>query len=65
MGSKQLKGNIMTQSIKAAMAKSIGSIKRNPKTANVVFRADTKLVEGVQCLAQVRDFPPMVIDETS
>ncbi|MBU0857945.1 MAG: OsmC family protein, partial [Gammaproteobacteria bacterium] len=34
-----------------------------PGAAKVVFRADTQLEEDVRCVARVRDFPPIVIDE--
>jgi len=49
--------------LKAAVIKSTEAIKANPKAANVFFKANTELLEGVRCSAQVRDFPPMIIDE--
>lgn len=53
----------MSQNVKTALMKSIEAIKANPKAAKVVFKADTKLVEDVQCSAQVRDLPSIIIDE--
>jgi len=49
--------------LKAAVIKSTEAIKANPKAANVFFKANTELLEGVRCSAQVRDFPSMIIDE--
>jgi len=49
--------------LKDALLKTIQGIQNNPDTAKVVFRAETKLVDGVNCTAKVRDFNEMVIDE--
>lgn len=51
------------EDLKAALTKSTEAIKANPKAANVFFKANTELLEGVRCSAQVRGFPPMIIDE--
>jgi putative redox protein len=51
------------ESVKKALSDLIGAINGNPGAAKVVFRAATKLQQDVQCVANVRDFPPMVIDE--
>jgi uncharacterized OsmC-like protein len=51
------------ENLKAALIKTIESIKSNPATANVVFRAETKLEDGVRCSAKVREFTPLVVDE--
>lgn len=49
--------------VKEAMMKIINGIQENPATSKVFFRAATEWQEDVRCIAQVRDFPPMVIDE--
>ncbi|OFW56592.1 MAG: osmotically inducible protein OsmC [Actinobacteria bacterium RBG_16_64_13] len=49
--------------LKAALTQTIAAITKDPKTANVVFRADTSLKDGVRCAANVRDFEPLVVDE--
>lgn len=49
--------------VKNAMMKIITGIQENPNSSKVFFRAATKWEEDVRCSAQVRDFPPMVIDE--
>lgn len=51
------------EDVKAAVTKSIEAIKANPKAANIFFKANTALQEDVRCLANVRNFEPMVIDE--
>lgn len=51
------------EDVKAAMMKTIEAIKANPRSANVFFKANTELLEDVRCSAQVRNFPPMIIDE--
>ncbi len=56
-------GKLAQEDVQAAVMKSIETIKADPKAANVFFKADTELVEGVRCSAQVRDFPPMIVDE--
>ncbi len=54
----------MTQAtVKAALLKTIEGIQSNPKTSNVVFRAETVLVEDVRCSVKIRDFAPITIDE--
>lgn len=49
--------------LKNTLLKTIDGIKNNPEAAKVVFRADTKLLDGVRCSAKVRDFKEMIIDE--
>lgn len=51
------------ESVKKALSEMIGNINANPATSKVVFRASTHLENDVQCVGQVRDFPPMTIDE--
>lgn len=51
------------EALKAALLNTIGNIKENPASANVVFRASTRLVEGVRCSASVRNFPELTVDE--
>jgi len=49
--------------VKQALSATIAGIQKDPRTAKVVFRASSQLEEDVRCLAQIREFPPMVIDE--
>ncbi len=42
---------------------TIAQLKSNPALARSVFRAETQLVERVQCRGKVRDFPELTIDE--
>lgn len=51
------------ETVKEALQKTIDAITKNPKCSNVVFRADTELVEDVRCAIKVRDFPPLSVDE--
>lgn len=51
------------EDLKAALMKTIEGIKSNPATANVVFRAETRLEDGVCCSAKVREFTPLTVDE--
>jgi len=51
------------ETVKAALMQAIAGIQGNPGAAKVVFRADTRLEEGVRCSARVRDFPPIIVDE--
>lgn len=39
------------------------SLQRNPAAARVVFRARTRLEQGVQCSASVRRLPALAVDE--
>jgi len=49
--------------VKQALLATIAGINNDPRTAKVVFRAGSRLEEDVRCSAQIRDFPPLVIDE--
>lgn len=49
--------------VKEAMMKVITGIEQNPKSSKVFFRAATEWKGDVRCSAQVRHFPPMIIDE--
>jgi putative redox protein len=49
--------------LKATLLETMQGIQSKPDAAKVVFRAETKLVNGVSCTAKVRDFNEMVIDE--
>ncbi|MDZ7754212.1 MAG: OsmC family protein [Gammaproteobacteria bacterium] len=51
------------ESVQAALVTTIDSIKQNPASSSVVFRAETQWVEDVRCSATVRNFAPMTIDE--
>jgi putative redox protein len=49
--------------VKSAMMKIITGIQENPSSSKVFFKASTQWEEDVRCSAQVRDFPPMIVDE--
>jgi uncharacterized OsmC-like protein len=49
--------------VKQALLATIADIEKDPRTSKVVFRAATRLDEDVRCTAQIRNFPPLVIDE--
>ncbi len=49
--------------LKNSLLETIEGIKRNPDAAKVMFRAKTKLIDGVRCHAKVRDFAALVVDE--
>lgn len=49
--------------IKNTLLAAIGNIKENPAGAKVVFRASTRLGDGMHCFGKVRDFSEMSIDE--
>lgn len=49
--------------LKAALEKTIAALQDNPAGARLVFNARTRLLNGVRCSAEVRDFPPLIIDE--
>lgn len=51
------------ESVKTALAAAIAGIEKNTNAAKVVFRAQTRLEQDVCCSAQVRSFPPMLVDE--
>ena len=49
--------------LKTALLRMIERINADPKIANVVFRAETELNENVRCIARVREFAPLIVDE--
>ncbi|MDD2725456.1 MAG: OsmC family protein [Methylovulum sp.] len=49
--------------LKAALENTIAALQENPAGARLVFKAKTRLLDGVRCAAEVRDFPPLIIDE--
>ncbi len=51
------------QALKTALTTTIAAIQNNPAGANLVFKADTRLEEGVRCSGKVRNFDPIGIDE--
>ncbi|MDD5036299.1 MAG: OsmC family protein [Methylococcaceae bacterium] len=53
------------QALKATLEKTIATLQKNPAGGHLVFRAHTRLLDGVRCLAEVRDFPPLIVDEPS
>lgn len=50
-------------SFATAMKQKVEYIRNHPEVARAVFKARTRLESGTRCTAQVRNFPPMVIDE--
>lgn len=51
------------ESVKAAMLAAIDRIKTQPAMAKLAFKAETAWVEDVRCVAKVRSFPEITIDE--
>lgn len=49
--------------LKDTLLETIDEISKNPNSGKVVFRAQTKLLDGVKCSAKVRDFDEMIVDE--
>jgi uncharacterized OsmC-like protein len=49
--------------LKAALQGKIAAIQSQSTAARLVFRAHTRLEEGVRCSASVREFATMAIDE--
>lgn len=52
-------------SIKHSLLHKIDAVRRGKVASRLVFRAETKLDEGLRCTARVRGFPELVIDEPS
>lgn len=51
------------EALKEALSKTVKGIQDNPVMSRVVFEAQTALVEGVRCTGNVRNFPPIAVDE--
>ena len=51
------------ETVKIAIEKTIDAIKENPNAAKAIFRANTELLEGVNCQIKVRNFEPIFVDE--
>ncbi len=51
------------EKLKNAITGVIGAFTENPDAAKAVFRANTELVENLQCTGTIRDFAPYTIDE--
>ncbi len=51
------------ETVKTAVEKTINAIKENPNAAKAIFRANTELLQGVNCQIRVRDFEPIFVDE--
>jgi len=49
--------------LKTTLLQTIAEINANPTSAQLVFRADTKLLNGVCCSAKIRDFDEIMVDE--
>ncbi|MFQ5858590.1 MAG: OsmC family protein [Anaerolineae bacterium] len=52
-----------TQSLRAALEQRIQTLQANPSMSRAVFRVDTRLVDTLLCQAQIRDLPPVLVDE--
>ena len=51
------------ETVKSAVEQTIAAIKENPNAAKAIFRADTELLQDVNCQIKVRDFAPILVDE--
>lgn len=51
------------ETVKTALLNTINAIKENPGAAKAIFRANTELLEDVNCQIKIRDFDPIFIDE--
>jgi len=51
------------EALKTALTNTMNAISSNPAGASLVFNAKTRLEENVRCSANVRNFPPMGVDE--
>jgi len=49
--------------LKNTLLNTIEGIKQNSEASQVIFRAQTKLLDGVRCSAKVRNFNELIIDE--
>jgi putative redox protein len=54
---------VCQENVKVALMSAIAGIQDNPGQAKVVFRAHTAMVEDVRCIATVRNFATMDVDE--
>jgi len=52
-----------TQQVRTALTGLMSTIANKPECARAVFRASSRLEEGVRCSVRVRDFDPLVVDE--
>jgi len=52
-----------TAALAVALQRRIEQLRADPSGKLAVFRAETRRVESLQCEAQIRKFPPLVIDE--
>jgi len=51
------------KNIKAAIKDCIKQVNRHPQNAQMMYVAETRLVDGVKAISKVRDFPEMIVDE--
>jgi len=49
--------------LKLALERNITALQDHPAGARLLFKARSRLLDGVRCSAEVRDFPPIIIDE--
>jgi uncharacterized OsmC-like protein len=50
--------------VKAALMTAMSGIQESPDAARAEFHVYTELEEDMRCRAKVREFPPIVVDET-
>lgn len=60
---KMEKQTVDTKPLRAVLERRIEALRANPAMAQAVFRADTRLVDTFLCEAQIRDLPPVLVDE--
>lgn len=53
------------ESLKAAFLKAVDRVEKDPLRARAQFRVETELEDDVRCVARVRQFPPLIIDESA
>ncbi len=51
------------ETVKAALMTAIAGIQQHPDAARMEFRVATQLEEDMRCSANVREFPPLFVDE--
>jgi len=55
--------DVTTRSLRTVLERRIQTLQARPSRAQAVFRVDTRLVDTLLCQAQVRDLPPVLVDE--
>lgn len=60
---QNLRKTMTDETFANAMKAKVEYIRNHPEVARALFKARTRWESGTRCTAQVRNFPPMVIDE--